>query len=103
MFNVLIPFSSHVVRGGRGVGVGGVSLYLGSGLSFIYPPPLPEHIAVQYFFFHLVGQLTTPSLPHHLYKRIRKNLGSQNISLELLAAVTLFVKDAFILPIFLLL
>ena len=43
-----------------------------------------------------------PSLPHHLYKRIRKNLGSQNMLLELLAAVTLFVKDAFILPIFLL-
>ena len=80
MFNVLIPFSSRVVGGGRG---GGVSLYLGSGLSFIHPPP--------------------PSLPHHLYKRIRKNLGSQNMLLELLAAVTLFVKDAFILPIFLLL
>ena len=78
MFNVLIPFSSRVVGGGRG---GGLSV---SGVGIEFYPPSP------------------PSLPHHLYKRIRKNLGSQNMLLELLAAVTLFVKDAFILPIFLL-
>ena len=76
----MFSFLSHPVLWEEEEG-GGLSV---SGVGIEFYPPSP------------------PSLPHHLYKRIRKNLGSQNMLLELLAAVTLFVKDAFILPIFLL-